>query len=406
MLVSVYGADVERHLNENEEITPQLVRDLLSCHPDIPMDCCKGPLLVILDDVWDVEVLVEIKKAMPNDSSIILTTRNQQAAFGLEDGDRPIQLTKELRNKDAVALLQKKATGLPKKIAEKVARGLGYHPQAFTLAAGTLAIRKDEGYKVTAKKLLKRAKKGKGFGNLPFLDEADKITAVKVALKFSYDYLAEQGSKGRQFQQQFRALGVFVQEADFSTEAAAAVWELTEKKAEKYMRLLHLLSLANKVVVDDGMKKHIRWQQHAILRAYERSLQEHTTEDPQMQWRMRHVEHCLKDAESCFTSKPRDNNHLEQEFKQIDHAFTWCKANSPEHTVKFALYMNGFFAVRGRIATQQKWLNSALTAAVLKSLGDLELRSGNVRAARQHFENVLPLYQKVWAKTRMDENRI
>jgi hypothetical protein len=29
-----------------------------------------------------------------------------------------------------------------------------------------------------------------------------------------------------------------------------------------------------------------------------------------------------------------------------------------------------------------------------------------VRAARQHFENVLPLYQKVWAKTRMDENRM
>jgi tetratricopeptide (TPR) repeat protein len=354
--------------------------------------------------------------------------------------------------------LQKKATGLPKKIAEKVARGLGYHPQALTLAAGTLAIRKDEGYKVTAKKLLKRAKKGKGFGNLPFLDEADKITAVEVALKFSYDYLGEQGSNSRQFQQRFRALGIFAQEAEFSTVAAAAVWELTEKKAEKYMRLLHLLSLANKVVVDDGMKKHIRWQQHAILRAYELSLQEHTTEDPQMQWRMRHVEHCLKDAESCFTSKPRDNNRLEQELKQINHAFTWCKANSPEHTVKFALYMNGFFAVRGRIATQQKWLNSALTAAkdtedkqyeanVLKSLGDLELRSGNmnvalqhfnnkalalfkaerdvlgranvlrslgdlefrlgnVRAARQHFENVLPLYQKVWAKTRMDENRI
>jgi hypothetical protein len=223
-----------------------------------PMARCKGPLLVILDDVWYVEVLVEIKKAMPNDNSIILTTRNQQAAFGLEDEDRPIQLTKELRNKDAVALLQKKATGLPKKIAEKVARGLGYHPQALTLAAGTLAIRKDEGYKVTAKKLLKRAKKGKGFGNLPFLDEADKITAVEVALKFSYDYLGEQGSKGRQFRQQFRALGVFAQEADFSTEAAAAVWELTETKAKEYMLLLDTLPLANKVVVNDGMKNHIR----------------------------------------------------------------------------------------------------------------------------------------------------
>jgi hypothetical protein len=38
------------------------------------------------------------------------------------------------------------------------------------------------------------------------LDEADKMTAVEVALKFSYDYLEEQGSNGRQFQQQFRAL--------------------------------------------------------------------------------------------------------------------------------------------------------------------------------------------------------
>jgi hypothetical protein len=45
-------------------------------------------------------------------------------------------------------------------------------------------------------------------------------------------------------------------------------------------------------------------------------------------------------------------------------------------------------------------------ANVLRSLGDLEFRLGNVRAARQHFENVLPLYQKVWAKTRMDENRM
>jgi hypothetical protein len=40
-------------------------------------------------------------------------------------------LVKKLREKDAVALLQKKATGLPKKIAEKAARGLGYHPQAL-----------------------------------------------------------------------------------------------------------------------------------------------------------------------------------------------------------------------------------------------------------------------------------
>jgi hypothetical protein len=53
------------------------------------------------------------------------------------------------------------------------------------------------------------------------------------------------------------------------------VWELTDEleAALEFMWLLDVLSLANKVVVNDGTTKHIRWQQHAVLRAYELSLQ-------------------------------------------------------------------------------------------------------------------------------------
>jgi hypothetical protein len=39
---------------------------------------------------------------------------------------------------------------------------------------------------------------------------------------------------------------------------------------------------------------------------------------------------------------------VEQEFKQIDHAFAWCQASSPERTIAFALYMNDFLRTRGQ----------------------------------------------------------
>jgi O-methyltransferase involved in polyketide biosynthesis len=118
---------------------------------------------------------------------------------------------------------------------------------------------------------------------------------------------------------------------------------------------------------------------------------------------MRHADHYLNGAKSCYTSKPQDDNCVEQEFKQIDHAFAWCQASSPERIIAFALYMNDFLRARGRTAILRKWLKSALDAAevtgnehskanVPKWLGNLEFRLDNVDAARQHFEKALKLF--------------
>jgi hypothetical protein len=73
-------------------------------------------------------VLDELNKALPNDSSIILITRNYRVAFGLEDGDGPSEKTMGERCCRAIA---EEGYRSAKKIAEKVARGLGYHPQAL-----------------------------------------------------------------------------------------------------------------------------------------------------------------------------------------------------------------------------------------------------------------------------------
>jgi len=52
---------------------------------------------------------------MPNDSSIILTTRDRRVAFDLECGDGPIQPVEGLSMEEVVTLLQVKASSLPAK---------------------------------------------------------------------------------------------------------------------------------------------------------------------------------------------------------------------------------------------------------------------------------------------------
>ena len=399
-----YGADIVLEMKDNEGFSPELVRNLLSCDPESPTRRRVAPLLVIFDDVWFKDVLAELKKALPNDSVVILTTRDRRVAFALEEADSAIQPIEEVSMEDAVTLLQSKATGLEEQIAKQVAHGLGYHPQALALAAGALSTRRDEGYEDTARDLLERVANGTGFGSLPLLDEVDQNTNVEVALKYSYDYLGEKDATGHQFQQQFRALGVFAQEADFSTAAVAAVLGLAESEAKAYMLLLDALSLASKIVIEDGTETHVRWQQHAILRAYELSLR--TTADVELHWPVRHADHYLDVVQSSYNSKPQDFNRVEQEYKQIEHAFDWCQEQSPDRVLSYTTYMDDFLRIRGRTTTLKKWLCSALTMAeltgntlskanTLLSLGDLELQLGNVDAARQHYDNALPLFETV-----------
>ncbi len=362
---------------------PDAVQMLLGNH---------GRLLLIFDDVWSEEVVGVLRATAPPGSAVLLTTRDRKVAYALANGPHAVQELDLLTPTDARDLLQKRAPGLSDELADAVARGLGYHAQALALAGAALWLRKPHRYENTAQELLQRVADGKGFGNLPDLDEADIETKVEVALKYSYDYLGEDAVHGAAQQACFRALGAFALEATFDTAAAAAVWQMKASAAEDLLLFFDRLALVRESA-EGG-----RWQQHAILRAYAFSLQ---TADERLAFAQRHADHYLALARAAI---PAATDRVEQEFKQIEHAFEWCRVRSPLRATALANIASQVMFIRGRAQQAGKWLRASLEAAeqtgdrsgkanTLQSLGDLESRLGNVDAARRYYDAALQYYR-------------
>lgn len=103
-------------------------------------------------------------------------------------------------------------------------------------------------------------------------------------------------------------MGVFAQEANFDTAAAAAVWQSDNMAdGEEYLLILDGLALANEVMGSDDSAPS-RWQQHAILRAYALSLQEAHEE---LIWLQKHADYYLTVSQECYLSRPRDYERME-----------------------------------------------------------------------------------------------
>ncbi|HFD39027.1 MAG TPA: tetratricopeptide repeat protein, partial [Anaerolineae bacterium] len=380
-----YAADAQAQtMLANTAFAPDLVRALLRGH---------GPMLVVIDDVWDPAILRELQDGLPDQAVVLLTTRKYDVAYALENNPAAIQELDVLSPPDARLLLQRGAPGLSDELADRLAKGLGRHALALTLAAGALAFRKAHRYEQTAAALLRRVAAGEGFGDLPRMDREERLTEVEIAFKYSYDELGR-GADGATRQAWFRALGAFAPEADFDTGAAAAVWELERATAQEFLLGLEGLSLLHETAAD-------RWQQHALLRAYALSLQR---AGERIRFPERHADYYLALTRACYERKPRDYDRVEREFAQIQHAFAWCRANSPRRTTGLALLLSDFMRVRSRVGLLDQWLRAALQGAevhgdrlgkanTLQSLGDLELRLGNLAQARSHYDAALPLYE-------------
>jgi tetratricopeptide (TPR) repeat protein len=366
---------------------PDAVQMLLGNH---------GRLLLIFDDVWSQEIVAVLKAAAPPGSAVLLTTRDRRVAYAV-GGPDAIQELDLLTEADARVLLQKAASGLSDDLAGAVAHGLGFHAQALALAGAALYLRKPHRYERTAEELLSRVARGEGFGNLPDLDETDVETNVEIALKYSYDYLGEDPTQGALRQACFRGLGAFAQEATFDAAAAAAIWQMEPAAAEELLIFFDRLALVRESAQGG------RWQQHAILRVYAFSLQ---TDAERLTFPQRHVDHYLALAHASI---PAATDRVEQEFKQIEHTFSWCRRHSPGRATALANIASQVMFIRGRAMQAGEWLRISMDAAnqtgdrtgtanTLKSLGDLERRLGNLDAARRHYDAALPLYEAEQAR--------
>ncbi|MCB0172854.1 MAG: hypothetical protein KDJ97_20145, partial [Anaerolineae bacterium] len=311
-----------------------------------------GPLLVVLDDVWHPELVEELQQAFPANCYVLLTTRDYDVAFSLEETEAAIQRLDVLSADDARLLLQTKVRDLTPTLADRIAAGLGYHAQALVLAAGALSARKKQRHDQTAEEILQRVATGRGFGDLPRMGKTERLTKVEIALKYSYDYLAQIDPDAQQW---FRALGIFAQEAEFDTPAGAAVWDVEPDAAEAFLLTLEGLALVEEMEAApaNATPYRARWQQHAIIRAYALSLQ---TAPERVRFPERHTDYYMRLARVCHERRPRDYDRLEQEFNQVQHAFNWCVEFSPTRVVAFTNILSQFMAIRGRSGLIYDWL--------------------------------------------------
>ena len=383
---------------ENCLLSPEAVQGLLAGH---------GRLLIVCDDVWSEEVAAELAGAAPPEAALLLTSRDYDVAYALAHNPDAIQQLDLLNQTDARLLLQSRAPGLPDDLADRMAKGLGYHAQALNLAGAALQRRGTHRFAQTAQEILRRVTGGRGFGDLPRMDKAERVSEVEIALGYSYELLGE-GDRGTTHQSWLRSLGVFAQEADFDSHAAASLWQIDVAQAEEFLLALDGLALLQEIGPDPtppnpGFSPTSRWQQHAILRAYALSLQD---EEERLRYPQRHADHYLALARTCYQAQPRRGDRIDREFQQIEHTFGWCQTHSPSRTLQLVALLDDFMRNRGKATQLDGWLRSALAASdatgarlgkanTLKSLGDLESRLGNIEAARGHYDAALTLYRFV-----------
>ena len=386
---------------ENCLLSPEAVQGLLAGH---------GRLLIVCDDVWSEEVAAELAGAAPPEAALLLTSRDYDVAYALAHNPDAIQQLDLLNQTDARLLLQSRAPGLPDDLADRMAKGLGYHAQALNLAGAALQRRGTHRFAQTAQEILRRVTGGRGFGDLPRMDKAERVSEVEIALGYSYELLGE-GDRGTTHQSWLRSLGVFAQEADFDSHAAASLWQIDVAQAEEFLLALDGLALLQEIGPDPtppnpGFSPTSRWQQHAILRAYALSLQD---EEERLRYPQRHADHYLALARTCYQAQPRRGDRIDREFQQIEHTFGWCQTHSPSRTLQLVALLDDFMRNRGKATQLDGWLRSALAASdatgarlgkanTLKSLGDLESRLGNIEAARGHYDAALPLYEAEQAR--------
>ena len=341
-------------LENKYAVEPDVVQALLSG---------RGRLLIIVDDVWTEEVALTVRKAMPADAHVLLTTRDSDVAGAFVEHKAKAMVELDvLTEADARLLLKEIAADLPDEVVQKLVTGLDGHAQALTIAGYTL---QRNGYKGTdaihadCDDILRRVREGAGFGDLPEIknDLRKRIQKFEAVLKYSYDRLEKAFEEGKEnYQHPFRTLGTLAEGADFSADAFATICRVDD--GASILNELRQSGLVKMIPGGDG--KPARWSQHAILRAYALGLQ---TRDERLDLPERYCDYVIRLVQECYRSKPRDYERLEKEFAHAFHAFEWCKKEDFQKALQIVQGCNDFMMVRGRSVMLGEWQRAAIDIA-------------------------------------------
>jgi tetratricopeptide (TPR) repeat protein len=293
--------------------------------------------LLVIDDVWDAAHLSPLCVGGPECVTLV-TTRERHVA---QDEDVGYEHTLGvLKPDEAVALLESWASqhdaGTRKEAAE-LAERLGYLPLALRLA-GAQAL--DD---VKWMKLLARFREAQGDLSALDLDEPTRKKSLTLAFDLSLERLSED------LQARFEMLGVFAagRESLFTSEAAAAVWQVTPDQAEEALKRLGRAALLDRVGDACAL--------HPLLGDYARSRLDEATRQAA---EARHSTYYLGVAKRS----EEEWEVAEAALPQMRTAWGRVAKDDADNLYAWATAAYRFFGRRGYRATKIAWLKAALVA--------------------------------------------
>jgi len=297
-ILDEWGRRAGYPLARDQHLSPEQVRDWLAGH---------GALLVLLDDIWNAAAVQPLLRALPREASALLTTRSARLAKEMSDHVFPLDI---LTPADALALLRArmdKATDADTSLLQKLAEHLGRLALALHIAGTSVGRRPKSQWQSSIERIGREVRDGIGFGELPFEGEAERESRIEIALKISYDDLADSAK------QRFRALGAFAPDARWSTGAAAGLWSCENDNA-----LGQLTDLYERGLLDAYEDE--RWKQHPVLRDYALALLRQANEEEAT--RQKHA------AMFAATMRQADDEQkyyvMLPDYAQLRHAFEWA----------------------------------------------------------------------------------
>lgn len=239
---SAYGLDVRQYGDLGSR--SRIVRELLA----------NKQVLIVLDNAQSSE---QVKPLLPPTGrcAVLVTTRRQDLAV-MRGASRLLLGPFDDKGEESLALFARivgeERVARERPLFVELARLLGHLPLAVDIAAGRLAY--EPGW--TTVDFLQRVRQEQR--RLIVLESEDQ--SVRLSFNTSFQHL-----NGAQ-QQFFAALSVFTGD-DFSSEAAAAVANVSHEMAQDYLRRLFALSLLQ-AGRETAVSQPNRYQLHLLLRDY------------------------------------------------------------------------------------------------------------------------------------------
>ncbi|NWG20907.1 MAG: hypothetical protein HXY39_11355, partial [Chloroflexi bacterium] len=334
-------------LPRNVGFTPAGVRALLAEAIRL-----HGPLLIVLDDLWHMEAIEPLLEARPEGARLLVTTRSRWMADRLDIPFYELDVLNDAEVRDLFSLrlgTRFAALGAPPWMAT-LAEKVGRHALALDIVLRLLARVGADIWEEQALRLTSELDQGRGFEGL-IIGEPDRERRVEISLRLSYDALNDIERRC------FRELGVMAPpDAEFSTEAAAAIWRIDTTQTRQLLETLTGAALLDRI---EQPGQPSRWRQHRLLRGYALALLRREGEHEAAAAR-----HAAFYAAAMRTADDAQRFYeVLGDYAQLRHAFAWAIENDLELALDLIANTANLQRARDYGRDNLAWAEQALAAA-------------------------------------------